>query len=177
MGDDFWLFGYGSIIWKTGFDYESRTPAYIQNYARRFWQFSVDHRGTPEQPGRVVTLVPVDGEQCWGMAYRLRRDYLEDTLNALDIREVGGYERYPVPIQLHSGEVVDGLTYNAPPNNPHYAGESHIEDIAAEIQRSVGPSGSNTEYILELHRALEDAGVHDEHVRKLAQLVSTQGES
>lgn len=173
MSDPLWLFGYGSIIWKTGFDFEARSPALVRNYARRFWQSSVDHRGTPAQPGRVVTLVQADGEACWGMAYRLAPEKLKATLKALDHREVGGYIRHTINVELASGESVVGLTYLAPPGNPHYAGESNLSDIAAQIRQSVGPSGSNTEYILELQRALVDEGIHDDHVRMLAQMVET----
>ena len=52
-----WLFAYGSLIFRPGFAYIERRVAWMHGYARRFWQWSPDHRGTPEAPG-LVLLVP-----------------------------------------------------------------------------------------------------------------------
>ena len=68
-----WLFGYGSLIYKADFPFINRQPAFITGWARRFWQGSHDHRGTPEQPGRVVTLIECAGHRCDGMAYQIPR--------------------------------------------------------------------------------------------------------
>jgi len=89
-----WVFVYGSIIWKAGFNYDDRIVGFIKGYRCVFyqgfflllvntnilegvfvsemywWMFfvlvigSTDHRGTTEYPGRTVTLEPADREVC-----------------------------------------------------------------------------------------------------------------
>ena len=159
---DIWLFGYGSLIWKADFAYLERQPAYITGWARRFWQGSHDHRGTPDAPGRVATLIRAQGEVCHGMAYRIT----PDVLAPLDVREKNGYLREKVPLTFlaQRGNVqtakatTEGLIYLATEDNPAFLGEASLDYIAHQIAYSHGPSGSNKAYLLNLAQALPELG-------------------
>lgn len=155
-----WVFGYGSLIYKADFAYLERHPAAIEGWTRRFWQGSHDHRGTPDAPGRVVTLIAAHGARCHGMAYRVARD----TLAHLDVREKNGYLRVITPLQLDDGRHVDGLVYIATADNAAFLGSAPEAEIAHHIARSRGPSGSNRDYLLHLAEALRAMGADDPHV-------------
>ena len=51
-----WVFGYGSLLWNPGFEYEQSTLATLMGYHRSFCMRSIHHRGTPEAPGLVLAL-------------------------------------------------------------------------------------------------------------------------
>ena len=160
-----WVFGYGSLIWRPDFPYLDRRPATLAGWARRFWQGSHDHRGVPDAPGRVVTLVPAPEETCIGMAYRIEHTVFDH----LDYREKNGYERVDVDIRL-SGRTVAGVTYIGAEGNFAYLGPAPLAEVAAQIVRSRGPSGRNIDYLLELDAALATLGVAEPHVRSLVKL-------
>lgn len=158
--DSVWLFGYGSLIFKADFPYLERRPASIAGWSRRFWQGSHDHRGTETAPGRVVTLVPEEGALCHGMAYLVTPEEFAH----LDYREKNGYLRLATEIRFEDGGAAEGLVYIATHENAAYLGPASERDIARQIAGARGPSGPNSEYLLELARALRELGKPDAHV-------------
>jgi cation transport protein ChaC len=166
-----WIFGYGSLIFRPSFPFEERREAWLRGWARRFWQGSTDHRGVPEAPGRVVTLVPEPGARCWGVAYRLAPERVEEVLAHLDFREQGGYERHFVQLETREPPSLEALVYLAGPTNPHYLGPATLEEIAAVVRSAHGPSGSNRDYVQKLAEALAQAGEQDAHVTELVRLL------
>ena len=80
---DLWVFGYGSLIWRPGFDYVERLPALLKGAHRALCVFSHSHRGTPDMPGLVLGLD--HGGACRGVAFRV---FLHPALHG-DVLEQG----------------------------------------------------------------------------------------
>jgi len=160
-----WLFGYGSLIFKADFPFLARRPASIAGWSRRFWQGSHDHRGTPDAPGRVVTLVPdaTPGAVCHGMAYLVTPEEFAH----LDYREKNGYLRLATAITFDDGSVADGLVYIATDTNAAFLGAAPEADIARQIATAEGPSGPNRDYLFALAQALRDMEKEDDHVQRI----------
>jgi cation transport regulator ChaC len=173
MSGGHWIFGYGSLVWRPDFPYAERRHAVIEGWARRFWQGSTDHRGIPGAPGRVVTLVAETGARCAGTAYRVDDAVIDGVIETLEHREKGGYRREEIEIVLTDGAPprVAGLVYMATPDNPNYLGPAPLDDIAAQVLRSEGPSGPNIEYVTRLAESLRQMEADDAHVFALERLV------
>jgi cation transport regulator ChaC len=165
--DEIWLFGYGSLIYKVDFPYLTSEYGHINGYVRRFWQGSHDHRGTPENPGRVLTLIPAPGTRCFGRAFKVEKRVFDH----LDHREKNGYLREILSIELADGRTVNGLVYIAGTDNAAFLGEASVQTIAKQISQSEGPSGKNQDYVFQLADALRQHQEHDEHVFAVEQAI------
>ncbi|GJQ71527.1 hypothetical protein Trydic_g11235 [Trypoxylus dichotomus] len=164
-----WVFGYGSLLWKVEFPFEQKAVGHVKGFHRRFYQYSIDHRGTPDNPGRVVTLVPSNNEEdcVWGVAYEIREEQKNEIMKQLDYREKGGYKRMQTIFYPKSGLDPFELTlYVGAEDNALYAGEADLESIARQILNSKGPSGSNMEYLCALAKSMRAIApdVCDEHL-------------
>ncbi|CAD6186741.1 unnamed protein product [Caenorhabditis auriculariae] len=148
----------------------------VRNFARRFWQKSPDHRGTPESPGRTVTLVPEKDAVVWGIAFKVPEEHVVATKAYLDHREKAGYENVSVMFQpddpnIEPFNVEVYMSIDA--TSEHHAGPANIDEIANIVIRSHGPSGPNIEYVLRVALILREKGSHvpDEHVFALEKRV------
>ena len=168
-----WIFGYGSLVWRPDFSFSEACAGIAIGWKRRFWQGSTDHRGVPEAPGRVVTLVESPGSSCGGVAFRITHEQRDAVLSRLDSRESSGFDRRDVSVTLRRpcASQVRAITYIAPSCNPNYLGPAPVELIAAQVRASRGPSGRNAEYVLRLADSLRSLGLEDDHVFELAGLL------
>lgn len=177
---EIWIFGFGSLVWKPGFEYSLSVNGYITDYRRVFHQGSTDHRGTPQAPGRTVTLEHAPGCVTWGTAFRIAGSFEEqqETLKYLEWRE----KQYDLRVHLDvfSGAsasmpvITNALTYIATSDrsaNENWLGPATPEAIAQQISIARGPSGWNCEYLYNLASAMDSMGVHDRELAWLAQRV------
>lgn len=181
--EELWVFGYGSLVWKVDFPVVAKQTGFIKGFRRRFYQHSIDHRGTTDkvntilmqlrvylfiynrftaQPGRVVTLIPTDEDDAearvYGVAYRIANDQKEDVIKHLDFREKNGYVRNLVDFFVYPEQPLIAprriCIYVATPDNESFAGPVSMSELAEQIWNAEGPSGTNREYVFRLAEAM-----------------------
>lgn len=193
VGEDVWIFGYGSLCWKASdLNYIDSFNGSIEGYTRRFYQASEDHRGTPERPGRVVTILPKEefcklkgyfqcdeeAYQVFGVCYKIRNHDRERILSRLDNRERGGYTRHVVLVTeasttvSASPRIVTAIVYRATQSNCNfdYFDEGDPRRVRQAVDRiisCVGVSGPNLQYLLGLKKYMDSIGQEDPHIERL----------
>ncbi|TVQ56169.1 MAG: gamma-glutamylcyclotransferase [Rhodobacteraceae bacterium] len=169
----FWVFGYGSLMWRPGFAFAERRMARAPGFRRRFCLRSIRYRGTPEAPGLVLGLDRDGAAACEGIAYRVAADGASVTLAYLRERELVtyAYEEASAPVDLDDGRRVDALLYVVDPAHAQYAGALTPAEQAAIIARAAGPAGPNLDYFRNTLAHLREIGVHDAELEALSVLV------
>ena len=173
MADDLWVFGYGSLIWHPGFDFDDRRLAVLHGYRRAFCMTSIAYRGTPETPGLVLALDADAAGSCAGVAYHVPAATAAATHAYLRERELVSYayDEARVALVLDDGRGVEALAYVSNRAHPQYAGGLTLEDQAEVIARARGPRGPNADYLLNTVESLAALGLHDPDLERLAGMV------
>jgi len=170
MNDDLWVFGYGSLIWRPGFEFVERRPALLRGLHRSLCLYSFVHRGTPERPGIVAGLD--HGGSCRGVAFRVAADNREQVLGYLIEREQMNYcylEQYRTIRLDGSGrpESVNALCFVIDRSHIQYCGHLDLEEKVALVLDGQGASGHAIEYLDNLIESLDGLGIGDEGLLRL----------
>ena len=166
LGDmgDFWVFGYGSLIWRPGFAHVETSRARLHGFRRSLCVYSWVHRGTEQRPGLVLGLDR--GGSCIGLAFRVPGELRDEVVAYLRERELvtNVYLERMLPVRLASGQSVAALCYVVDRRHAQYAGNISVEDAAANRDRRRRPIRPQRRLSLQHGRAPESA----RHPRPLA---------
>jgi cation transport protein ChaC len=170
---DLWVFGYGSLMWRPGFEYIEKVPARLIGEHRALCVYSFDHRGTPEKPGLVLGLDR--GGACRGIAFRVAPDLRDATIDYLRAREqtTHVYREVKRSVWLNNGsqQRVGALTYVAHRSHVQYAGRLPLDEQLRIVRQGRGRSGNNRDYVLATVKAIEAEGFRDEQLHRLAMML------
>ncbi len=170
---ELWVFGYGSLMWRPGFEFAEQAPARLMGAHRALCVYSIVHRGTDAEPGLVLGLDK--GGSCRGVAYRVVPGAEDETLAALRAREqvTDVYVEAMRPITLLDGSNrrFRALCYLVDPKHAQYAASLSLEERLRIVRSGKGQAGGNIEYVLNTVRHLEKVGVHDPELAALAALL------
>ena len=167
---DFWVFGYGSLIYNPIIDYSQRAIASIYGYHRRFCLWTKIGRGSPDCPGLVLSLDR--GGSCKGVAFQLRRQNAIAELDLLWRREMMTMAYQPRILSLHTDiGLKRGLAFVANPARPAYAPPMPFETMAEVVANAAGFNGSCRDYLYDTVRGMQACGIRDNQLEKLAAAV------
>jgi len=164
---DPWVFGYGSLMWRPGFDFAERSPAILHGRRRAFCIYSVHHRGVPGRPGLVLGLAR--GGSVRGAAYRVSAPAWPDVQAYLREREqpTETYVESRVRVRLADGRRIAAVTFLSDTRHPQWAGDLGFEAQARLIAGARGLSGANIDYLQDLVEHLRHEGVRDPAMDRL----------
>lgn len=159
--DEFWVFGYGSLMWNPGFAFLEQSDAVIFGYRRSLCVYSWVHRGSQTHPGLVLGLDR--GGACRGVAFRVTDADRDAVLAYLRERELvtNVYLERLASIRLADGRRVTAVAYVVDRQHPQYAGGLDPMAAARIVDVSVGQSGPNDAYVFNTLAHLRETGIRD----------------
>ncbi|HEY4163936.1 MAG TPA: gamma-glutamylcyclotransferase [Dongiaceae bacterium] len=171
----FWLFAYGSLIWKPDFVALEHRRATAHGWHRAFTLELTRWRGSPSQPGLMLALER--GGRCNGIVYRLPdMDHLAQ-MGRLLRREIGAREDVQgirwINVETEYGRV-QALTFWAGVKGPGHAGKRGLREVAGTLARACGHIGSGADYLLRTVSKLDELGIRDRNLWRLQQLVADE---
>jgi cation transport protein ChaC len=172
-GTPFWIFAYGSLMWNPEFAWDARHVATLRGYHRAFRIWSRINRGTPENPGLVLTLEC--GGSCRGLIYRISPDRVQEEMSRIWKREMTFGSYRPKWLNCIVGDDgIRALAFTVNRTCSGYAGRIPEEVMVEAIASAKGRYGPAYDYLFKTTETLREHGIRDARVEHLAQLVRSR---
>jgi len=172
--DDFWVFGYGSLIWSPCYTFLEQRTGVAQGWHRSFtlgWDYRF--RGSRDTPGLMMAIDR--GGQCRGVVHRLPAEGLRAQLDRLIRREMSmvptAFPGRWITVKTAQGPV-SALTFAMNRKSSRYIGGLTPEATADVLASACGYKGSMAQYLHATVVQLEQLGIHDSYLWKLQGLVA-----
>src|SRR3954463_16391813 len=164
---EFWVFGYGSLMWSPCFAYRESALARAHGYHRALCILSTRYRGTQRKPGLVMGLCR--GGSCWGRAFRVAARDVPSTLRRLWNREMPRrtYQPHLVAVRLSGRRTLRALAFLADPEHPSYVRELDLHGRARLVAQGIGQRGPCVDYIKHTLDHMHEVGVRDPHLERV----------
>jgi glutathione-specific gamma-glutamylcyclotransferase len=142
---DLWVFGYGSLMWRPGFEFLEQIPA----------RLGLDRGGA-----------------CRGVAFRVAETKRAETVAYLRAREqvTSVYREVMRSVWLENAarERVSALAYVVDRGHVQYAGRLSLHEQLRFVRQGHGQSGANRDYVIATVKAIEAEGFRDGQLHQLA---------
>ena len=162
MAKTHWVFGYGSLMWRPGFEFVSAQPAKIFGFSRSLCVHSYHYRGSEKNPGLVMGLK--SGGSCHGIAFEVAEENWPETLQYLRDREQVTMVYREIAVVLHFVDQrpsTSALTYAVDIAHDQYAGDLKADEIFDLIRHGEGVSGTCMDYVRNTLAHLRTHNIHD----------------
>jgi glutathione-specific gamma-glutamylcyclotransferase len=170
---DIWVFGYGSLIWNPAFHFVERRIGTIHGWHRRFCLWTTLGRGSPDCPGLMLGLDR--GGSCRGVVLRIAPAEVEVELDVLWRREMVSNAYVPVWVKVATDEgALSAIAFTINRRHERYADRMAEAETADIIARAAGRIGPCRDYLLNTVEHLDQLGIHDRALRRLAEQVRRQ---
>ena len=171
----FWLFAYGSLIWKPEVEAVETRRATAHGWHRSFSMELPRWRGSPDNPGQMMVIER--GGTCHGVAFRLPDADRTGHIYRMLSRE-SEYRGDLDNARWLNAETAQGriraLAFWAAPSPYFPFVKLSPEETARRIARACGHLGSNAAYLYNTVAKLAEHGIHDRNLWHLQQLVAEE---
>jgi len=165
-----WVFAFGSLIWNPAFHFVERRTARIHGYHRQFCLWARAGRGSPEQPGLMLSLEP--GGSCTGVAYRLARRAAETELDVIWRREMFTMAYRPVWTTAYTPRGPEpAIAFSANREHDRYVPGLKDNVVARYLATGAGPMGRCCDYLFDTVRHLRQLDIRDHWLEALEKKV------
>jgi len=168
IGEDIYIFAYGSLLWNPTVEYEKQFFAKIFGFHRSFCMKTRLGRGSFKNPGLMLGLDK--GGSCQGSAFKLKKNNAIKNIDILFRREMvtGAYKPKLLKTKLENGEVVLSLAFTVDKKHKNYFSKSTPKIKANLISKAHGFLGSCEEYLNNTLESLSELNITDKEMNSIS---------